>query len=373
MKKDVFDSGNSLEKPEEMSLIELNPNSIFLKMDRFVLGKYAPDPNVMKNYCPYFWLTVCSFILLVPVVAFKLILLPFKLIAWIFEHAIVIPLENSFMNEFERSKNKRAYILYGEEVYPWYVNKRNFRVFKDSWFEKQEASTRKTREQLINELHLLYLELCKAEEQSKKSEKMSWEMPKFNSLERWMNSIDKKFVDFKESTKDKVLAQKRLIKFTQHFMGLLVSAILGAVLYFAVNFISRGFIWLYNIWDWNAVWIITRDVLIYGGFIVAAVGIILALGALFSWLSKIIPANNAFFRFIKTFILIPLHFLFVIFLWKIVCVAFLWEILAKIVLWSPILFIIRGFIGVGPLFKSYFGQEYSALCPGIKWVSKESN
>lgn len=379
MKKVLINSSSQLEKPEEMHLVELNPDSIWIKVDKFVLGKFAPDPDYMRNYCPFIWLTVCAFIILVPVAIVKFFWLILRGIGFIFEHLVLIPAEKAFLKAFEIDPDVRLDVLsendfeeYGSwhRNLPWYVKRDHYSEAYERWIEEQILSRKMTRRQILAEFIKLHEERIELEKKRKAHQQMSWKMPKATFIDKWADSIQNSFDDFMEKTRDVVQAQKMLIKATQRFIGLLVTIVIAAALYFVLNFISRGIIWLVNVWDWTVILTGLKFIGVAAAIVLGVILIILLAGKLFEWLKEVVPANNFVFRGVKLLIVTPLYFLFVVFLWKIVCVAFFWKILIKLIIVGFVLFIIRGILGVGPLFKSYFGQEYSVLCPGIKWVKK---
>ena len=370
MKNDVIKTDSPLEKPEEMHLRELNPDSIFIKIDRFVLGRFAPDPEVMRNYCPYVWLTVAAVILLIPTAIVKLIWLIIQGGIVIIEYLLIEPLERAFLNDFKVNQGKQIKVIYEGKDLPWYVTREHYEYEYEKWISEEMAARNMTRGQILDKLMEIFHQRRELERQRKASQQMSWKMPKVNFIDRWVQSVDKSFDNFVAKTKDVILAQKMLIKATQRFLGLLLTLVIAAALFFVLNFMCRGIIWLYEIWDWAAIGRGTVIILILAVIVGLILLLLWGLGKLLTWLKKVIPANNLVFRGFKALVLTPLYFVFVVFLWKIICVAFLWEIVTKIVLWGFVLFLIRGVLGVGPLFKEYFGQEYKILCPGIKWVAK---
>jgi hypothetical protein len=371
MKNDVIKTDSPLEKPEEMHLKELNPDSVFIKIDRFVLGRFAPNPEVMRNYCPYAWLTVAALILLIPVAIVKFLWLIVQGGVVIMEYLLIEPLERAFLNDFKVNQDKQVKVICEEgEDLPWYVKREHYKELYEKWIAEEMAARNMTRGQIIDKLMEIFKQRRELENQRKASQQMSWKMPKVNFIDRWVQSVDKSFDNFVAKTKDVIMAQKMLIKATQRFLGLLLTLVIAAALFFVLNFMCRGIIWLYDIWDWAAIGRGTVLILILAVIIGLILLLLWGLGKLLTWLKKVVPANNLVFRGFKVLILTPLYFIFVVFLWKIICVAFLWEIVTKIVLWGFVLFLIRGVLGVGPLFKEYFGQEYKVLCPGIKWVAK---
>lgn len=379
MKKELVKSNSQLEQPEEMHLVELNPNSIWMKINRFVLGRFAPDPDFMRNYCPYFWLTVCSCILLLPAVVVKLIWQIFVFFGFLFEHAVLLPAERAFFKAFQIDEDVRLDVLssndfegYGRwhKDLPWYVNKDHYSDMFDAWIEQEMKSKKTSREDLLRKLGEIFAERRELEKQKKAAQQMSWKMPKVTFIDRWGDSLEESYDNFIEKTRDIVQAQKMLIKATQRFLGFVVSIAIAVAIYFALSLISRLIIWLSNIWSWEVILTGLKFIGFFVGVVIILIIAAISLKALFEWLIKIVPANNFFFKGVKIFIVTPLYFIFAIFLWKIVCVKFFWQILIKFLILGFVLFIVRGIIGVGPLFKSYFGQEYSSLCPGIKWVEK---
>lgn len=364
MKKNQNVQGPQLEQPEELHLIELNPNSLFMQLNRFVLGRFAPNPEMIVNYCPYFWLTIASFILL-PVVG--LVKLTARLILLIF----ILPLEKLFFESIEKEAKNRTRLLFSDGDLPWYVNDCRYFKFRDEWIEKEAKRRGMTCEQILEEIRKKREDLDilkRRKEESKK--KMSWKMPNFEFPKKLADYIDGSISNFMEKIRDTIAAQKMLIKFAQRFVGLLITAVFGVITYFLMNLLSRGILWSINIWGWPKILEGILYILASIAIICILVLVIWVLGRLFYWLEKVIPSDNFVFRALKVGIVVPLYYLFVVFIWKLIIVSFIWIIILKFLVGGSVLFIINGIVGIGPLFKKYFGQEYTGLCPGIKWVEK---
>ena len=355
---------------EDSGDISLNPDGFFVsKFNPFVLGRFAPDPEVTFNYCPIMWLTALSFILLTPVLIFKIFKWTFIGLYRLFNYLITESLEDMFFESFNDIDKRISYSSYNSKL-PWYVQKSRFEEYLSRWFREESGSTGKTIDELRKEIDEIKAKRKKEIEEisKRRKENFSWKLPKVEFT--FHKRISDRVSSFVEKTKDTVAAQKMLIKYTQRFFGLLITGVLAAASYFLVHLIVRFFIWIVDIWDGTSILIRLKEI----GMILLIVGLVIGVIALliwfFKWLYKSIPSNSLFYKAVKYIIVMPFYYMFYGFVWKFVCVTFLWELLCKMCIFGLIMFMVDGFIGAGKIIGMYFGKTKKATCPGVKWVKK---
>lgn len=174
-----------------------------------------------------------------------------------------------------------------------------------------------------------------------------------------------------------------IVKRTKQFMGALVTLIVLAGTFFAVNYISLGLMWLADLCIAN--WEIFAGI----GVFAIIVGILYLLYVLItSWGQTIINKYNGGRKiwYVEPFIYVvwyPLKYVAIAFaflvikvLWipiKFIFYTCLWQglvIVAKFI-WGLIVNLVKGIAGSTGIFGEYFGASYSDYCPGIEWCDFE--
>jgi len=176
--------------------------------------------------------------------------------------------------------------------------------------------------------------------------------------------------------------RNQIVKRTKQFVGAVVSAVILAATFFAVNYIALGLMVAID-------WIILEGWKLFLGLvIVAAIGGLLYLLYILitSWGQAVVNKYNGGKRvwYVEPFIYlvwipikyiaIAIAYLFVNIIWALIKFIFYTALFTWFL--KPIgLFIARvsvglfkGVIGSTGIFGEYFGASYSDFCPGLEWV-----
>ena len=365
-----------METHDEKPLIVLKKNSWHMKMNKWVLGELAPDPSMMFNYCPYFWLTIASFMLLIPASLSKFLLyypslLLFKFGEFLIEKFFMGPLKR----EFELQKQNQEYMEKnvlgltqdwhnGEEYLlidrPFWISDYSFRKEICEWMDQNRGNL--SRHTFTNELRAKYQPLLDKFNTKKEPIFQISRPPVFDNVKTSISN-------FSNNISDTVKAQAKLIKYTKRTIGIIVSLAMALGLYFILNFVGKGILWLLENWDWS----IFCAILLWIGICVGMIGTIFLVGFLVNlfgkWLKKnfSLKSKNLFIMFLVYFLYYPLYYVFAVFLWSWIIEGLLYTLILKGLIIGGFLLIINWTVGFFQIFKEYFGLAYTDFCPGVKW------
>ena len=287
----------------------------------FKLIKYCwgINPKVFKNLCPYFWLTMASILLVLPIAFWRhLIAKPWK--------SMVKALDESMEKSYEgkiKSLNRRqaARLLLGNDKIEG----------KDRW--EIENDIRRLRPELdVYRLEREFEDECYEERKEKERKKEAAE-----------KELKKKLDNVAVVSKSFFMV---LLVCVLWFVGLVLSNLL--TLFFSWAF-SKGV-------DKSILWIVLSEL----GAIVTVFGLVWFVG----YLREKLPE--------KKFNIIFAPFIFLNWLiFKILIKKVIWEFFCKIVIGGIIEGIVEGFREFGGIFSDYMNASYSDYCPGISWEEKE--
>jgi hypothetical protein len=393
---------------DKPKLMRVSLKSWHYRLIKYVLRDSAPTPKTMQNGCPYFWLLVFSmfsipFILLFKALKWAVLLIP-KMLFWVLEQMVEnwiaglddeVAYDMHYNGVYGNKKMPKTAKIYfqnsGDNFFDFFLSKKYKDLNPDApdYQEKKKEMRDKWnawRDDLDNRRaearKLKYQEEAKRAEIRYKREQKARERAK-----RWddrMKPINDGFKEiglwFKKTFTVERGRVNVIVKRTKQFVGLLVTLVVLAATFFAVNYIALALM-------------VVIDLLIVGWvYVVLTIALLAVIGLLYllyvllsSWVQGIL---NRYERgkkvwYVQPFIYLifyPLKYIFLALAWVVIKV--LWEIVKFIfytVLFKyflkPIgLFIAKVFVGLWKgilgstgVFGEYFGASYSDYCPGIEW------
>lgn len=388
---------------EKMSLTGLSSKSWHYRLIKFVWGNTLPDPKSIHNFCLYWWVLVATLIISLFTVPIKLTIIG-CMNGWLaFDKFLTRHLDE----RIEALGKKWAANLKASEAYEihnecgWKLDRYylknitvpkllNEKIRRDTiiqeWgianglkladpnfqrkldkmltkakFEWEKENNRKRKERTrISELNAKRA-VAKKESDRKRRERMDKIATILEPLGKALLKLKPKFNNYGD-----------IAKFGKRVLGIIITALVGVIAYYVIQILTLFVMALGQAWDTTIVlnWL-GVFALILGSLVVAT----LLVWGLYNWVRNIIDKynyENKIVWFIKPFVWLaiglsfvgrnvffyPCYFIFVSFLWKLICVSFLWGI-------------IRGFgyaiTKFGGIFGEYFGASYSDYCPGISW------
>lgn len=349
---------------EESGIFRVKRNGFSQKLSEYVLGDYAPIPDVTNNGCPIFWLWALSYIIafLPP---FCIIFFSWKFLVWMRKKIILVQesyekwRERKWFENLRKEDKMQAEYFSGQDI-PAYVNYQDFITEMNLWFEKEENSTKLTRDQIRKEL------IRKWEERRRKEKETMAKLFKAPEL-----GIADKLEDATANAKrrmQKILKQQaKLIKFTKRFVGLLITTVLAAALIYVLNFVSWFVVWIYDGWNTLEILGYLKEIGIVFLAIVITVGIVISLIFLMKFIYDKTPSQSWVGKLPRG-IIWPFYAFFYLLLVKIICVEFLWKIIFVWLLWGSVVSFWNGLVVFGSLVKEYGGKAKTDVCPEATWV-----
>lgn len=394
-------------------LMRVSKNSWHYRLIKYILKDSAPTPKDMQNGCPYFWLLIFSVIVLPFVLIFKaikwVILLIPKLLFFILEQLVnswIASLDDEaayelqqngqygktklpmtaklFINNHDSMSGYDLFDLYLSKKYkklsktdPAYAEKR--KEISEKWNAWQEAQSEKRRiqreldDERDNEIRR------RREEHAKKRREAEakWEA-KMKPIKAGFAEIGKWFRKTFTVERGRV---NMIVKRTKQFMGAIITLVVLAFTFFAVNYISLGLM-------------VFADLCIANWYVFVAIALLaIAAGIIYlfyilisSWGQNVV---NKYKRGKRVWYIEPVIYL----IWYPVKYLVLGIVfLIVYIIWTPIKFIIYTLLfkyflkpiglfiaklvvglikGIGSssgIFGEYFGASYSDYCPGIEWT-----
>ncbi len=373
---------------EHINLITLSTKSWHYRMNQFILGNLAPDPETMRNLCPYFWLTILSGLLFFTWGPVKLILLLLwnilKLFAKFFNYLLLLQekyLMEPMYEKWDRQMREEREFFWREfdawcekggpcqkEIFGGRITfEQDSKMY--SWLKKEAEKKGKHWIILRNEL---------IEKRNKRLEEISKKNPpkprkQFRPI---FEEFGEKISAARNSAADKIRRQAKLIKWTKRVTGFIVSTILFVGLYFVLTFLTRGITWIVYIWDGQE---IIRFLIVFGevfGLIAAFLTAGYLIFLLFRGIYYSFNPESWYGKLLKGIFITPFYYLLVKLLWewliygffvKILAVSFFWNILCVGLIANGCEIFWKGFLGFLGIFGEYFGSAYTDYCPGIEW------
>lgn len=395
---------------DKPKLMRVDKKSWHYRLVQYVLKSNAPTPQDMQNGCPYFWLAVFS-MLVVPFIQL------YKLVKWI---VLLIPkglfwvLEQMVNTWIAGLDDEAAYEIYNEGRYSSNVKMpQTAKIFfdnsDDSFFEFFLSKKYKNLDKADPDYSAKRVEIRekwtewradvqkrrdaqseisrqKADEKSRReaiqAEKRAVSKAKWDArVDPIIDGLDEIGDWFKKTFTVQRGRVNMIVKRTKQFVGMLVTLVILAATYFAVNYIALG---LMVAADWSiAHWAIFLGI--------ALGGVVIGIGYLFyilisSWGQAVV---NKYRRGKKVWYIEP--FIYVVwFPLKYIAIAI--AFLAVWVIFYPLKFIfytllfrwffkpiglflaklavglVKGIGSSSGIFGEYFGASYSDYCPGIEWT-----
>lgn len=394
---------------EKPKLMRISKKSWHYKLLQYVLKDNAPTPHDMQNGCPYFWLVMFSililpFILIYKTIKWVIMLVP-QILFWVLEQLV-----NSWLaglddeTAYELKYNGRYNgITKMPKTAKMFFDQRNddfFTLFLSKKYDVKEDDPNYAKKQAEIEAKWKVwrkdLEKRRAEQRQKdvileakmrKRQAIHNEKREASRLawEARMKPINEGFAEFGQWFKKTFTVERgrrnAIVMRTKQFIGAVVTAIILAVTFFVVNYISLALMVA-------ADWCIANWILFLG---IAIGAVILGIIYLFyilitSWLQTVV---NKYERGKKVWYIEPIIYLF---WYPVKYIALSIAFLVTNIIWLPIKFIFytllfknflkpigiligkffvaifKGIVGSTGIFGEYFGASYSDFCPGLEWV-----
>jgi len=395
---------------DKPKLMRVSKKSWHYKLLQYVLRDNAPTPHDMQNGCPYFWLVLFSvlvvpFIVLFKAVKWVIMLIP-EMLFWVLKQLVlgwIAGLDDEAAYELEHHGRygqtkmpKTAKIFFNESDDDF------FTLFMSKKYKIQSRTDPKYAETQaeIEEKWKVWredLEKRRAEQRSRESAREAEQRKRQAVIDKrraetkakweakilpWKERRAKRRAWFKKTFTVERGRRNQIVKRTKQFVGAVVSAVILAATFFAVNYIALGLMVAID-------WIILEGWKLFLGLvIVAAIGGLLYLLYILitSWGQAVVNKYNGGKKvwYVEPFIYlvwipikyiaIAIAYLFVNIIWALIKFIFYTALFTWFL--KPIgLFIARvsvglfkGVIGSTGIFGEYFGASYSDFCPGLEWV-----
>lgn len=395
---------------EKPKLMRISKKSWHYRLLQYVLRSQAPTPHDMQNGCPYFWLVMFSLIVVPFVVLFKIvkeaILLIPKMLFWVLKQLVeswVAGLDDEAAYEFRTYGNYSSYTKMPKTAKIFFDNdndndffslflSKKYKVDKNDpkYLEKQKEieGKWKTWREDIEKRRAEQRELDIKRNDERYRKESIRETKRAEAKAKWdarMKPINDSFTDmgvwFRETFTVERGRRNMIVKRTKQFVGGVVTLVVLAATFFAVNYIALALMFA-------ADWCITNWQIFLGAGIF---GIIIGIFYLFyilitSWGEAVI---NKYRRGKKVWYIEP--FIYIIW-YPVKYIAMFIAFIVANIIWIPIKFIfytilfknflkpiglfiakisvglVKGIIGSTGIFGEYFGASYSDFCPGLEWV-----
>lgn len=375
---------------EQKAGIKLNTKTWHYKLIKFVLGSAAPTPQNMHNLCPYFWLLIFSMFATPFMLFFGGIAKIFMFIGkqlgnvaiWIVDNMLVEPIARGWFNgledmdilklydgskyvspSFHRAKigkNDAGYDLGTSEI----INRWFLKTYNRSIWEVDTPDSRSARnysKKFIKWKDEQYtikrrLEAERAESRAKRVASLD--------LSDFVTSVDRTV----QKTKTSVQSWTNIIKWTKRVTGGAITAGGLTLVYFVINFIGRGFLWLVE--NFNGPVVLDRLIIV--GIVIGGMALLAGIIYVLKLWVEYVAEQGLKLWYVKMlyyplfwFIYTPLKFIMYDFVFNFVLINLIKGIIGgSKMAWYGIL----GFFGI---FGEYFGASYSDYCPGIEWEENE--
>lgn len=371
----------------EKAGIKLNTKTWHYKLIKYVLGDDAPTPKNMHNLCPYFWLMIFSMF----VGPFKLFFTGLgKILGFIFnwsikfvEYILIEPTASGWFNSLE---DRDVYALSQHD-------KKIPNLYSKSKLGKKANGYEKSRADIVNEWfkkthkESIYVLDKYGSETSFSTEKYkSWK--NFQRLQKLaidkeierlvaerranrtikVDEVGEKIGESVTNAFNVMASWTDIIKWTKRVVGAIITLIGFGGVYFVVNFLGRGILWVVE--NFNGP-VVLSNLVIFGKIILG----IVIVGVLFYFIRLwvlYVKEQGLKLWYVKMIyypiywlIFIPIKFLFVDLLFEFFLINLLKGIVAGAKgIWVSLL----GFLGI---FGEYFGASYTDYCPGIEWEEND--
>jgi len=375
---------------EKVKLVTLSEKQWHYRLIKFVFGNMLPDPKTLKNLCPYFWILVASLIVVIPSLPFKFLNFVAKLVA-----KGLLKFKDSKLRKWISSLTSfEAYDLFMYNGADEIINRpAAAKRFSDSYLLDQwakEFGLNPADNDYYDKLKKLFEDIKDEREalaeKRRKINQREWARKEERRIRR--NERDKKIRETldKISTIFKPFARAgrsvkkqfqfnsytKVIKATKRFVGMLITLIITCVVTLFIDIVVNAILALIAIWSWPAIMEVLIPAVVIIGILAIFALVLYGLyrlvkyaveyyldSATYPWYSiPFVYLSFGLFYIGKYVIYYPLYFLFISFLWKLVCVSFFWGIIKGLG---------QGFLKFGGIFGEYFGASYTDFCPGVSW------
>ncbi len=394
---------------DKPKLMTVSKNDWHYKLMKYVLRDNTPTPRDMQNGCPYFWLLAFSMFAITFILLFKMA----KWVVMLVPKALFFLLEQLVNSWVEGLDDEVAYdVYYGggtkmpktakiffdnknswnsdDEFFNFFMSKKYKDIDKDDphyaakrleikekwsvW--REDLANRRAEARAVESEKQTVLRKKKWDIERKREESRAKWDARMDPIITWFEDTGRWFRNTFTVERGRV---NKIVKRTKQIIGAVVTLVILAATFFAVNIIARV---LMIVTDWCiANWEIFAAIVVLG----IACGIVYLLYILItSWGQAVINKYN---RGRKVWYIEP----FIYLIWfpvKYIALSIAW--LALYILWVPIKFIFytciwsvlrwlglglwrgikslgKGIIGSTGIFGEYFGASYSDYCPGIEW------
>lgn len=381
---------------EKIKMISLSANQWHFKLIKFVFGSAVGNLSNIRNLCPYFWLLIAAMIVVIPVLPFKLLGMFFKVVGKLSDKFQESKMHKwlSSLTPFEAYDLYDTYGAYGGVIKkPKYASKNYWDTdLLDEWakskgltpgaddyqekLKKIFAEIRKERKKLYEQNLKLNEKRQKAAQEAQRKRKLRDEKihNTMNAFGNMLKPVAKVGNSIRESLRFDNYS--KIVMATKKFVGVIITLFIAAFLVLVGQLITWGVLELLVIWSWPAIWASTVTVLEVLGILGVLIGIGYLIWLLINKAVEYYEQNYSYawysipfvylalgiFYLCKYAIYYPMYFIFVAFLWKLVCVSIVWGA-------------IKGFghaiLKFTGIFGEYFGASYTDFCPGVKWEEEK--
>lgn len=344
---------------EHEKLIKITEQDWHYKMIQFCWGI---DPKMFRNLCPYFWLTVASMILIIPIFIIRVLL-------WVFKAAFnairtlidKIEEKNYKDNILDRLSEADIYYLanvdtistYKADKFARFTLLRNYAV-KHNVLQDVIAKRGLTPETI----------------ESYKSS--------FDSFVDELEAIEIRVQEKRMKEAEKAVIRQRKIKAVMYNISKITQKV--CTFGFAIIIMAAVFFMVTCITDF-LVYCLASDISFANFYKIVGVAVlsvitILAIAAAIFHLHllyenrKNIKGAWRFVLYPLIALYLPLYFI-VWFLYEIILIRVLKDFIVGTVFGGILRGFIKGFNEFGGIFKDYFDASYSDYCPGINWEEEK--
>lgn len=375
-------SNNNIKEMSENKLIKITNKDWHYRLVKFCWGI---EPKVFKNLCPYFWLTIASIFVCVPIGLFKFI-------GWL--GMTIIHYSTEFFIKFNDAldaqfySNKVNHLSNGQIYYflNFYDRNKVWEGDNFTYYTKLHTKYDKTIDDIIKDIEKIgitkktlpksYADDYKREIAALKKEQANREAQLKKMLEDRKRNEAETYEKLKKRQKKMEDFAKKVSLFTKNAFMCLLAVLTGFIGFLLSNVLTWAFVPLV-ITLGEVEWIpFLMTVLRYTGCIIAAflVGYLtycMAVKMIKMYDNLETLDKNERILFYSVYY--PAKWIFnVLKFVGIYCFYYpIWVFLIQTFIIGIIGGFIEGFNEFGGIFKDYFDASYSDYCPGIEWGSDD--
>lgn len=316
------------------NLIKIRESDWHFRLIKYCWGI---DPKMFRNLCPYFWLTIASLFVVIPIGFYKIFIKKpiISLLTYLEELEIknyekwiktLDPRDLSYLYASEHYDCTR--VSHFEKKLSRLISKDRYKVLSDIKRLRPEVNLRDY--DFIAEFRETYA--------AERKEKRRREDKKYASEVKLRRKMD------------------RVIKISKFFATFLLICGLWFIGYFLTNVFILPLVYVLSAETDKSFLLALGGALLIGG---VAVGLYFLLRYLYNLLPN------------KIFKVIFFPFYLLLWILDLVFVKFIYRIIIRMILGGICEGIGEGFSEFGGIFKDYMKSSYSDYCPGIEWKDEE--